>query len=249
MTRDAAQNSPEPGPVTDPEEMVICFAGQTFSPLLSGGLLWREENTLLVADLHLEKMSSFAASGQLLPPHDTGATLARLAADIAHTGCARVICLGDSFHRDGATGTLSDRDRQILSKMTGGLEWVWLAGNHDPAPHDLGGTCRAHLRLGPLYLTHEPEARETEAHETNVHGAQVAGHLHPAARIRIGGRTTRRRCFVHDGRMMILPAYGVSTGSLNILSAPFAGLLARNRLNVTMIGTDRLYPVAPRFLV
>ena len=248
MTRDASEKNPVSEPVTCPEDTTIHFAGQTFSPLLSGALLWREENTLLVADMNFEKMSSFAASGQLLPPHDTGATLARLRADIAHTRCRRVVCLGDSFHRDGAADTLSDRDRQTLGDMTGGLHWIWLAGNHDPAPHGLEGTCHDHIRLGPLHLTHQPPVCESVPREPQVAGL-VAGHLHPAARIRIGGRTTRRRCFVHDDRVMILPAYGVSTGSLNILSAPFDGVLMRDRLQVTMIGKDRLYCVARRFLV
>ena len=56
-----------------------------------------------------------------------------------------------------------------------------------------------------------------------VHGL-VAGHLHPAAHIYIDGRSTRRACFVHDNRLLILPAYGASTGSINILSPAFVGL-------------------------
>ena len=41
------------------------------------GALWLPEPRLLVvSDLHLEKGSSFARRGMLLPPYDTGATLA-----------------------------------------------------------------------------------------------------------------------------------------------------------------------------
>ena len=49
----------------------------------AGALYWPEERALVVADLHLEKGSSFAARGVLLPPYDTAATLARLAQLIA----------------------------------------------------------------------------------------------------------------------------------------------------------------------
>ena len=219
---------------------VIRFCDHTFLPLLSGGLFWEAQNTLLVADLHLEKMSSFARSGQLLPPHDTGATLKRLASDLAATGAARVICLGDSFHRDEGTGTLSTDNKNRLEELTTGRDWLWLAGNHDPAPHTLDGACRPDFKVENLTLSHEP------AHDI---AGQVCGHLHPAARVHINARSVRRPCFVHDERLMMLPAYGVSTGSLNILSTAFAGLFDRAALRVTMIGKDRLYPVSAKRLV
>jgi hypothetical protein len=50
---------------------------------LSGALFWEEQNLLVVSDLHLEKGSSFATRGVLLPPYDTVATIGRLAAVIA----------------------------------------------------------------------------------------------------------------------------------------------------------------------
>ncbi len=224
----------------EPEVPTIHFCGNIFLPLLSGGLFWEAENALLVADLHLEKMSSFARSGQLLPPHDTGATLKRLERDLTETGATRVICLGDSFHRDEGTGTLSADDKNRLEELITRRDWLWLAGNHDPAPHALGGACRPEIMIENLALSHEP---------TRDIAGQICGHLHPAARVHINARSVRRPCFVHDERLMMLPAYGVSTGSLNILSPAFSGLFDRAALQVTMIGKDRLYPVNPKRLV
>ncbi|WP_029041643.1 ligase-associated DNA damage response endonuclease PdeM [Cucumibacter marinus] len=224
----------------DPARIGLDFGGQHFEALLSGALYWPEEETLLVADLHLEKMSSFARSRQFLPPYDTRATLKRLAADIAETRAKRVICLGDSFHRDEGTETLLEPDREALDDLTSGIDWVWLAGNHDPAAHELGGTCCENLAMAGLTLSHIPEAATPN---------QIAGHLHPAARIRRNGRSVRRACFAFDTTRLILPAYGVSTGSLNILSPAFDGLLKRSALNVVMLGQGRVYAVAPRYLV
>lgn len=218
----------------------FAFAGEVLTALPSGALYWPAENALLVADLHLEKMSSFAARGQFLPPYDTGMTLRRLAADIAATGAQTLISLGDSFHRDHGTTTLPERDREMLAGLVGALDWVWIAGNHDPAPHRLGGRCVSHVERRALHLTHHPRRGRP---------GLVAGHLHPAARVHADGRTVRRPCFVHDGEVLILPAYGASTGSINILSAPFAGVLRRQALEVVMLGRDRLYPVSPRRLV
>ncbi|MEX0628302.1 MAG: ligase-associated DNA damage response endonuclease PdeM [Cucumibacter sp.] len=216
------------------------FAAHEFMALLSGALYWPVESTLLVADLHLEKMSSYAPAGQFLPPYDTGATLEYLSADLAFTGAGRVACLGDSFHRDEGPSTLLDRDRAALVQLMTGRDWTWIAGNHDPAPHGLGGECRDALEVDGLRLSHEPDPKRTR---------QIAGHLHPAARVKLNGRSTRRPCFAWDDARLILPAYGVATGSLNVLGPGFAGLFTLHRLNVLMLGRDRLYPVARRHLV
>lgn len=57
----------------------------------------------------------------------------------------------------------------------------------------------------------------------------------------MNGRSVRRPCFVHDGRVMVLPAYGAATGTLNILSPAFVGLLHWPTLEVAMIGRGRVY--------
>lgn len=220
--------------------LAIRFHGEIFEPLSSGALFWRSENALLVADLHFEKMSSFARRGQFLPPYDTGLTLSRLETDIVQTGAKKLIALGDSFHRDEGTTTLQEKDRVRLAKLMRHVDWVWLSGNHDPSPHELGGICGSKLEVRGLTLCHEPGS---------IEGPHMAGHLHPAARVSLNGRSTRRPCFAFDNRLMILPAYGSSTGSLNILSDPFYGLFRRDDLQVVMIGRDRLYPVNTRRLV
>jgi DNA ligase-associated metallophosphoesterase len=219
---------------------LLHFAGHVFEPQLSGALYWRAEAMLLVADLHFEKFSSHARRGSLLPPYDTGLTLRRLERDIARTGARRVVALGDSFHRQEGVETLQETDRARLTALVAGCEWVWLAGNHDPAPHRLGGVCAPALEHRGLTLTHEPRRGMS---------ATIAGHLHPAAAVRGHGAATRRPCFVHDRRLLLLPAYGAGTGSMNILGRAFAGLFDHAALEVTMLGRDRLYPVSPRRLV
>src|SRR3954447_23918993 len=67
----------------------------------SGALYWPEQGLLAVADLHLEKGSSFAARGQMLPPYDTAATLSRLGRLVTHYAPRVVVAVGDSFHDGG----------------------------------------------------------------------------------------------------------------------------------------------------
>jgi DNA ligase-associated metallophosphoesterase len=229
----AARESEEP-------VVLLQFAGHTFEPLLSGALFWRAESMLLVADLHFEKFSSFARRGHMLPPYDTGLTLKRLERDIEQTKAERVVALGDSFHRDEGTQTLLDTDRLRLLALLGKSHWTWISGNHDPSPHALGGVCTTTLEHRGLTLTHEPKRGGFGV---------VAGHLHPAATVYSNGSATRRPCFVHDSKILLLPAYGSGAGSMNILGPTFAGLFDHRTLEVTMLGRNRLYPVSTKRLV
>ncbi|KFL31025.1 hypothetical protein JP75_11805 [Devosia riboflavina] len=222
------------------ESPLLRFAGHNFEPLPSGALYWHARQTLLVADLHFEKMASFARRGQMLPPYDTGMTLSRLEADLRRTGARKLISLGDTFHRADSSTLLANAERLRLDAIVESVDCTWLSGNHDPAPHAIGGFCCAELELDGLTLSHEPKKGKP---------GLVAGHLHPAARIAMEGRTARSACFVHDNRVLILPAYGSSTGALNILSPAFFGLLNWPTVEVTMLGRDRTYPVSTKRLV
>src|SRR5689334_17890574 len=164
----------------------VMVADVTFVADLSGALFWREERLLVVSDLHLEKGSSFATRGVLLPPYDTVATLGRLAAVVAHYDPRTVIALGDSFHDRDAHERLSEPDREALSALQVRRDWIWIAGNHDPAlPSDLGGAVAGEVAVGDIVFRHEP---------TGVAG-EIAGHLHPKARVSTRGRSMERRCF------------------------------------------------------
>src|SRR3977135_4684673 len=117
---------------------------------LSGALFWEEQRLLVVSDLHLEKGSSFAARGVLLPPYDTAATLGRLAAVIARHDPRMVIALGDSFHDRTAHDRLSAPDRDAIAALQVRRDWIWISGNHDPAlPPDLGGVVPSEVAIGP----------------------------------------------------------------------------------------------------
>jgi DNA ligase-associated metallophosphoesterase len=210
----------------------------------SGALWLPDHGTLVAGDLHLEKGSAFAARGQMLPPYDSRATLDRLEAEIAELKPDRVVLLGDSFHDSRSIGRMAADDRTRLDRLAFGRDWVWLEGNHDrealttadaDAVSRLPGRIVGDMRLGALYLTHEPRP-EAEAGE-------VAGHLHPCARVVAHARMVRRPCFVTDGRRLILPAFGAFTGGLNVLDAAIAGLFAEPPM-AAALGKDRVHALS-----
>ena len=131
----------------------VSIAGVTLTADISGALFWDEQSLLVVSDLHLEKGSSFAARGILLPPYDTVATLSRLAAVVARHDPRMVIALGDSFHDRDAHERLSESDRDALSALQGRRDWIWISGNHDPRlPRDLGGVVATEVAIGTDHL-------------------------------------------------------------------------------------------------
>tara|TARA_R100001143_G_scaffold52368_3_gene47432 strand:- start:68665 stop:69375 length:711 start_codon:yes stop_codon:yes gene_type:complete len=188
--------------------------------LADGSLYWPDRNTLVVADLHLEKGSAFASRGQMLPPYDSRATLAALTTTLTRLRPDRVICLGDSFHDAQASDRLPPQDRAVLGKLVADADWIWIAGNHDPAPPaDLGGRVHAHWVDGPLVFRHEAE-----------HGSiagEISGHFHPKASVQTRARRLSARCFIEDGKRLILPAYGSYTGGLSVWHPAISGLFPK----------------------
>jgi DNA ligase-associated metallophosphoesterase len=219
-------------------EKFIHLHGHAFVADFSGALYWPEEHMLIVADLHLEKGSAYAARRVFLPPYDTTATLAALGAVIARLVPKRVVALGDSFHDGAGAGRMLAHDAQALRALQTGRDWLWIAGNHDPAPLHLKGDHAEDLRLGAIHFRHEPRA--------GTQDGEIAGHLHPAARVASRSGVLRRRCFVSDGRRLILPAFGAYTGGLNIHDAAFATLFTPGEVHAHVPSRDAVYTVARR---
>lgn len=186
----------------------LSFAGHEFFASPEGALHWPAEQALLVADLHLEKASWFAAGGQMLPPYDTLATLQALEADVERTAARRLYCLGDSFHDRFGCERLQPKARALLMGMTARLDWVWIVGNHDAGFADhCGGRVEEECEVGGIVLRHEAVAAEQRP--------EMSGHYHPKLRLSLKGRNVSRRCFVASSAKLILPAYGSLTGGLD----------------------------------
>ncbi len=202
----------------------------------AGAIYWPDEKLLIVADLHLEKGSAFAARGVLLPPYDTATTLARLAHLVERYAPRLLIALGDSFHDAGGPARMDDISRVTLKALQRGRDWVWIAGNHDPDPADnIGGQFADALALGALTFRHQPAPQASDG--------EIAGHLHPLARVARRGRAVSRRCFAGDGRRLVMPALGAYAGGLNVRDRAIVSLFGALSFTAHMLGAGRLYAV------
>jgi len=227
-------------PSLTPAPALVGVAGVVLEAFPDGVLWWADRRMLVVADLHLEKGSSYARRGQMLPPYDTAETLARLGRLVARLDPLVVIALGDSFHDAGGAARLNPRDRDDLRSLQRGRDFVWIAGNHDPGrPYGIDGDHADEVPVGPIVFRHEPRPGAI---------GEIAGHLHPCARVAGRGRSVRRKCFTGDGHRLVLPAFGAYAGGLNVLDRAFAGLFATATFRAFMLGGERVYPVGRKAL-
>ena len=206
----------------------------------AGLLAWPAQRTLVVGDLHLEKGSHFAKGGRMVPPYDTRETLQKLQLALRRWRPARLIALGDSFHDAAGSGRMAAEDAALLHRLLGGIEMVWVLGNHDPVPPSgLPGAAVEELHDAKLVFRHQ-------AQRGPVKPAEISGHFHPKATMptRCGGVT--RPCFIADAWRIMLPAFGAYTGGLDAGDPAIAGLFPRGA-RLFLLGRDRLYsmPVGP----
>jgi uncharacterized protein len=212
----------------------FALAGEACVADIRGALYLPASRMMVVSDLHLEKGSAKARRGQLLPPYDTSATLDLLGRSLRRFEPEAVICLGDSFDDRGGAGAMPEPYRDELVRLMKGRDWYWIEGNHDPdPPQGLGGETVRELAVGGLRFVHHPSA--------GMASGEVAGHLHPGARIVRRGRSVRRRCFACDGERLVMPAYGAFTGALSLRHRSFSGLFRPDSVGAGALGASRLH--------
>lgn len=199
-----------------------------------GAVWWPAARLLAVADLHLEKGSAAATQGRLVPPWDTRVTLDRLALLLRRHRPARVVALGDSFHDVHGAGRMGQADATRLHAMAAAAEFVWVLGNHDPAPAGIAGIVTEVWTEGPFTFRHEA-----------VRGAEgeLCGHHHPKASVVTRAGTITRPCFVSDQRRLMLPSLGAYTGGLD-LQHPAIAQLFHCTGRAFLLGQDRLFSFA-----
>ena len=210
----------------------IHLAGERLMLDPSGALHWPATSTLIVSDLHLEKGSSFARKGMLLPPWDTHATLDRLTLLLRRYQPRIVVALGDSFHDAEGAARLPAGEIARLKAMTEAHRFVWVQGNHDPTPPAaLGGDFVAEFATARLVFRHNAIAGAT---------GEISGHYHPKASVPARGGSVSRPCFVTDARRIMLPAFGAYAGGLDVRDPAIMRLFPRGA-RVFLLGKERLF--------
>lgn len=210
------------------------FGGQRFTALADRALYWPQQRALIVADLHFEKGSSLAVSGQFLPPYDSHDILTRLSEQAEKVQARRIYCLGDSFHDQKAAARMPEAVSDGLRQLARRCDIFWIAGNHDGLTGSAwGGEVAEELAIEDIVLRHESVASEMRP--------EISGHFHPKLRIQMRGRSLSRPCFVHGGNRLLMPAFGSYTGGMDAESKEIAALFRPAKYQALLVaGTELL---------
>jgi uncharacterized protein len=213
----------------------IHLAGERLMLDPAGALVWPAAGLLAVSDLHLEKGSSYARHGRLLPPWDTHVTLDRLGLLLRRYRPRLVIALGDSFHDAAGAARLPAAERARLGAMAEAHRFVWVQGNHDPTPpQGVGGEWVEAFSTATLTFRHQA---------TPGAEGEISGHHHPKATIPARGGSVSRPCFVSDARRLMMPAFGAYTGGLDVGDPAISRLFPRGG-RIFLLGRERLFSFA-----
>ncbi|MDG1431081.1 MAG: ligase-associated DNA damage response endonuclease PdeM [Paracoccaceae bacterium] len=217
--------------------VALTLEGETINARASGALFWPARSVLCVSDLHLGRSERIAREGgHIIPPYENTDTLQRLEDEIRALSPATIICLGDSFDDLAATKSLTEIETDWITRLQAGCEWIWIEGNHDPAPLDLGGTHRETLRIGALTFRHIADGQTT---------GEISGHYHPKASIQTRSRTVSRACFLFDTSRLIMPAFGTYTGGMKTSKPPLSTMFGKDAQVVLTGKSARRFDLHP----
>ena len=199
----------------------------------SGALWWPAQSILCVSDLHLGKSNRLARMGKSwIPPYENQDTLLRLESDLDATNTKKIICLGDSFDDNEASHSLPPDQLLWIAKMQAGREWIWISGNHDPSPKNLGGSFLHSLEIEKLTFQHIASAEKS---------LEISGHYHPKIRVVIKGQSFTKRCFLVDENRVIMPAYGTYTGGFYCNRDPLRSIMQPKA--IALMTGKKIYPI------
>lgn len=212
----------------------ITFGGAEFLADPSGALYWPAEKTLLVADLHFEKASHFAARGYHLPPYDSMETLSRLHSAMHAYDVETVITLGDSWHDVYGPGRMAQEDCDMLKSLASQARFIWISGNHDPQPTQFGAHI-AHYERAGFHFVHEATRKSR--------GPVFCGHYHPKVRVKVRKVSRALPCFAVYDTVCVLPSFGAFTGGLDLQHPALAEPLGMPH-TAYACGKTRVYKLA-----
>ena len=186
--------------------MKIKIQNNHFRLTCSGVSYWEEQKALLVADVHLGKISHFRKYGSAVPQSAIQTNFDRLDEAVTEFQPQKIIFLGDLFH--SALNAEWNLFENWLQKQQ--AEIILIAGNHDiisPIHYEeLGVKIYQELQIDNFRLTHHPEENESDFN--------ICGHIHPGYRlVGLAKQHLKLKCFFRSKNQLILPAFGEFTGA------------------------------------
>jgi uncharacterized protein len=177
-------------------------------------LYWEAEKTLILADLHLGKTGHFRKSGIAVPNRVYKEDLQVLLHQVLYFKTDKLIILGDMTH------SVANRELDLFVKWRKDFPMLQIhlvKGNHDILNDrwyqeaDII-TYEEEMQIGDFCFRHDKTKSEIDNKKKSYF--TFHGHIHPAVRMKGGGRQTLLfPCFYFTPDYCILPAFSRFTGT------------------------------------
>ncbi|MGB4773651.1 MAG: ligase-associated DNA damage response endonuclease PdeM [Daejeonella sp.] len=212
--------------------MEITLKNNTFKLCEQKALFWKEENLLLISDLHIGKIAHFRKAGIALPQKAIDNNFIRLDILMQSNNVKKILFIGDLFHSD------INQEWDLFCKWRSNYSTIKMQivlGNHDRLP---GSFCndfnisitQKELDIFPFIFSHHPRKVFKTADEYIF-----SGHVHPVIQLR--GKANQRiklPCFYFGQQQAILPSFGYFTGgyAMDVLEKDRVIAIANEKLIV-----------------
>ena len=215
----------------------IDFNKQKFQISKEGVLFWFEKKIAIISDLHLEKGSGYAPTGQFIPPYDSEETLKKLLNSTKQYDIKKIILLGDTFHDKNAFSRMSKKVIFLLEKFLKKYEVIFVLGNHEDNMELENITFLDEYVLDGIHFIHQASKK---------HIYQISGHYHPIATVSTGSKKITGKCVIQLKYNLILPSFGVYTGGLNIKNSIFKEIFEKEP-TIYFLGKKTVYKYPLKF--
>ncbi len=191
--------------------------GQTLLLLPQKAIYWKEQKTLIIADLHFGKAAHFRKAGIAIPNGNINSDINLLTKLVKNHQPECLIFLGDLFHSDFNNEWNLFADWRIEHEN---LKIILVKGNHDIIPDKFYTSINIQiiheeLIISPFEFTHHPLTKAEDILNNKYY--RISGHVHPGVRLSGKGRqTTKLPCYFFGEKQAILPAFGSFTGNFMI---------------------------------
>ncbi len=171
-------------------------------------LYWKEQNILLISDLHIGKAAHFRKSGIPVPENVHESDFYRLEHVVKEYRPQRLVFLGDLFH--SFHNSAWESFKSFMTQKIG-IKPELVIGNHDildDHQYSFLTVHKSNLIIEPFILSHKPLQEEMISNHYNL-----CGHIHPGIQVRSRAKQSFRvACFYFGKQHGILPAFGNFTG-------------------------------------
>jgi len=177
-------------------------------------IYWKQQNAIIVSDLHFGKTGHFRKHGIGVPQNIFKEDLQRLISLVSYFKPEQLIAVGDLFHSH------ANKEMDLFSKWRkdfSQLVFHLIKGNHDilkPIWYAQNEIIlhQEEMCIEGISFIHDPSVEQQE----NCNYV-FSGHVHPGVSLKIGSRQSISfPCFYFSEKMAVLPAFSRFTGTVSL---------------------------------